>query len=224
MISVPYDGKVAMAYHHLLHDVSQGSYQPNPYWDDYTSNLMGLLLTNLPRNSSNKTLTDIGSGAGKWSALLSPYFDQIVSIEPNDDLRDKQSDLLGRLKIENVDMYPDAMPACIKKLDCQAALLAESLYLTEDWLRVFRLLLEDYRLQWLAIADGPDDKTADNSGWNTPHGSISNRMPLVQGDEWRMFDIAEEHGWAARLFDIRKDEQMLDVKVNADRWLLILER
>ena len=224
MIKVTYDGKVAMAYHHLLHDVTQGSYKPNPYWDDYTSNLMGLLLTNLPRNSTNKTLTDIGSGAGKWSALLSPYFDQIVSIEPNDDLRQKQANLLERLKIENIDLYPDAMPACIKKLNCQAALLVESLYLTEDWLRVYRLLLEDDQLQWLAIADGPDGNIHDDSGWHTPHGSISNRMPLGKGDEWRMFDIAEEHGWAARLFDIRKDEPMLDVNEYADRWLLILER
>ena len=224
MIKVTYDGKVAMAYHHLLHDVTQGSYKPNPYWDDYTSNLMGLLLTNLPRNSTNKTLTDIGSGAGKWSALLSPYFDQIVSIEPNDDLRQKQANLLERLKIENVDMYPDAMPACIKKLNCQAALLAESLYLTEDWLRVYRLLLEDDQLQWLAIADGPDGDITDDSGWHTPYGSISNRMPLVKGDEWRMFDIAQEHGWAARLFDIHKDEPMSDFNDSADRWLLILER
>ena len=216
MIQVPYDGKVAMAYHHLLHDASQGSYNPNPYWDDYTYKLMGLLLTNLPRNSTNKTLTDIGSGAGKWSALLSPYFDQIVSVEPNDSLRDKQSDLLGRLKIENVNLYPDAMTACIKKLNCQAALLAESLYLTEDWLRVYRLLLEDDQLQWLAIADGlPSD---------APDQTISNRMPLVKGDEWRMFHIAEEHGWAARLFDIHNDEPMSDVNENADRWLLILER
>lgn len=223
MIQVPYDGKVAMAYHHLLHDVTQGAYKPNPYWDDYTYKLMGLLLTNLPRNSTNKTLTDIGSGAGKWTALLSPYFDQIVSVEPNNDLRNKQSDLLGRLKIENVDLYPDAMPACIKKLNCQAVLLAESLYLTEDWLRVYRLLLEDDQLQWLAIADGPDDKILDDSGWHTPHGSISNRMPLVRGDEWRMFDIAEEHGWAARLFDISEDELLNRLKT-ADRWLLILER
>ena len=224
MIKVAYDGKVAMVYHHLLHDPEQGSYKPNPYWDDYTSNLMGLLLTNLPRNSTNKTLSDIGSGAGKWSALLSPYFDQIVSIEPNDDLRNKQTDLFHKLQIENVDAYPDSMPACIKKLNCQAALLAESLYLTDDWLRVLRLLLEDDQLQWLAIADGPDGNITNSTGWHTPYGSISNRMPLVKGDEWRMFEIAEEHGWAARLFDIRKDEQILDVKVNADRWLLILER
>ena len=223
MIQVPYDGKVAMVYNQLMHDTSQGSYQPNPYWDDYTTNLMGLLLTNLPRNSTNKTLTDIGSGAGKWSALLGPYFDQIVSVEPNDNLRKKQSDLLHRLKIENVDVYPDSMPACIKKLDCQAVLLAESMYLTEDWLRVFRLLLEDDHLQWIAIADGPDAQELDDSGWHTPHGSISNRMPLVSGDEWRMFDIAEEHGWAARLFDIQKDEAMVR-NYAADRWLLILER
>lgn len=223
MIQMSNDSKVAIAYHHLMHDIRQGSYKPNPQWDAYTTNLLSLLLSNLPHGSADIHLADIGSGAGKWSALLSPSFNLITSIEPNDALAKIQSDLIERLKIGNVKLCQGSMPDCIKTLTCDAALLAESIYLTGDWCHNLELLLANPSLRWLAIADGPDDQELDASGWNTPHGQISNRKPLVQGDEWVMLHLATERGWTARLFDIQRSATMFTDDV-ASRWLLILER
>lgn len=224
MIKVPYDEKVAMMYNFIHHSPDDGNYKPNTNWDEHTSNLQALLLTNLPRNSTNKTLTDIGSGAGKWTALLSPYFDQIVSIEPRKDMRDWQEKLYQKLQLENIDIYQDSMPDCISKLNCQAALLVDSLYLTANWMSVYTKLLDDPYLQWLAIADGPDKSDVfSDSIWNTPFHAINNRRPLLQGDEWHMSELAEQQGWTSRLYNILECEPA-EPKENADRWLLILER
>lgn len=224
MIKIPYDGKVAMMYNFLQHDPAAGNYKPNAQWDEHTSKLHGLLVTNLPRNSTNKTLTDIGSGAGKWTALLSPYFDQVVSIEPRQDMRNWQDMLYDKLEIRNVDVHGDSMPECIRKLNCQAALLVDSLYLTENWMSVYEALLVDPYLQWLAIADGPDKSDVfSDSIWNTPCHAINNRRPLLPGDEWHMSELAEQQGWATRLYDIMADEPAKPGN-NAERWLLILER
>ena len=206
MIKVPYEGKVALAYHHL----DKGG-EPDPYWDDATHGLQALLLTNLPRNSAHKTLTDLGSSKGKWPALLSPYFDQIVSIEPNDDHRHFQERLLDMLKIENIDLYGDEMPGSIKKMHAQAALLIDALPRAQDWLMSYRMLLDDDFLQWIAIAQGISDDP------------LSNKSKMTQGDQWRMLEMAEERGWSAVLFDVDKDAPMI-MGDAADRWLLLLER
>ena len=223
MIQIPYDGKVAMIYHQIGHNPALGAYRPNPEWDANTQNIQGLLLTNLPRKSVNKTLTDVGSGHGKWPALLSPYFNQIVSIEPNEEFVAKQEILLEKLKIQNVDLYQDGMPDCISKINSECLLLSGSLYLTEDWKSCYRSLLDNVILQWIAIFDGPDLDDFDPSLFSEDHGSLSNRLPIVRGDEWYMHDLAEEEGWSARLFDIEKDEQITKPD-SPDRWLLILER
>ena len=188
-----------------------------------TYTIQGLLLTNLPRNSVNKTLTDIGSGQGKWPALLSPYFDQVVSIEPDESSFEKQKSLNEILKLENIDLYNDGMPECLEKINSQAVLLSSSLHLTEDWKYCFQKLLNDPILQWIAIFDGPDLDTFDPSLFSNKHGSLSKRRPITIGDEWYMHDQAEEQGWFARLFNIDTDEQMAKTET-ANRWLLLLER
>ena len=225
MTQIPYDIKVAVIYNKIGHDPKQGTYKPNPEWNDdgRTNTIMGLLLTNLPRNSTYKTLTDIGSGSGKFAALLSPYFDQIVSVEPNADFVKQQEALIQELNLENVDIYQDGMPDCLAKINSQAVLVSGALYLTEDWSKSYELLLLDTTVSWLAIFDGPDLDTFDASLFHGSYGELSKRKPIVKGDEWLMFKTAEEQGWAARLFDIDKDEAMTEGDL-ADRWLLILER
>jgi len=220
MIKIPYDAKVALHYNQLQHNDNRNE----PYLDDKRNNQLGILLTNLPRRSTRKTLTDLGSGLGLWSAMLSPYFAQIVSIEPNDYLREKQKDLFHRLHIENVDLYPDSMPDCIDKMHGEAALLSDCIGYVDDWLDVYNKLLQDQHLQWIVISGGPDDDRLDNGEpTNTRHGSINSKRPLDSGDEWRMKNIAEEQGWATKMFDIMKDE-IADEGSDTDRWLLILER
>jgi SAM-dependent methyltransferase len=219
MTTIPHDAKVALHYNQL----HSGSIN-QPYLDDKRDKQLGIILTNLPRRSTRKTLTDIGSGVGLWSALLSPYFGQIVSIEPNDNMREKQKELFHRLHIENVDIYPDSMPDCIDNINGEAVLLSDCIGYTSDWLQVYDKVLADPHLQWIAISGGPDDdKLGDEATMNAMHGPINNRRPINPGDEWRMRDIAEEQGWATKMFDILKDE-LADEGRPVDRWLLILER
>ena len=218
-MTIPHDAKVALHYNQL-HSGSKNT----PYLDDKRDKQLGIILTNLPRRSNRKTLTDIGSGLGLWSALLSPYFGQIVSIEPNDNYRNKQKDLFHRLYIENVDIYPDSMPDCIDKINGEAVLLSDCIGYVDDWLEVYGKLLDDAHLQWIAISGGADDDNlGEESSMNAVYGSINNRRPIQPGDEWKMYDVAIERGWVAKMFDIMKDDIVVESRI-IDKWLLILER
>lgn len=223
MNRILHESKVAICYHQLLHDPSLPPYRPNATWDEDTSKLLQLLLINLPDNSSDRQLADIGSGAGKWTALLAPYFNHITSIEPNPRFQHLQEKLCDRLSLGNVDIRSGIMPDCIYNLHCECALLVGSIYLTEDWHMIYDSMLRHDNLRWIAIADGPDTYGFDDTGWNTPCGSISNRRPLLIGDEWHMHNEAVNEGWTARLFNIEYAKSC-EPNEMSDRWLLILER
>lgn len=225
MINADYHAiKVAVAYNLLLHDRSQGTYKPNPNLNHYSKNLLDLLIPNLPKDSDQLTLCDIGSGAGQWSTLLSPYFANIVSIEPNPRFRDMHKVLVSKLGLSNVEIQSGCLPNCLANLSCQSIIMIQSMYLVEDWLGVFREVVAMESLRFVALADGPDTPIGlGDTEWNTPFETINNRRPMVQGDEHFMLNIAAEQGWQARIYDILAGKESTS-EHNASRWLIILER
>ena len=214
--------KIAIYYNREFHDNSI-KYVPNTNFNEYTAALLDLLLQELPNDF--RSLTDIGAGAGKWTFLLSPYFKEIISIEPNDELRAILTKLLHRLDISNVTVINDCMPNCIKNISTDTVILIESIYLTNNWNDVYSALLDNSIIKTIVIADGPDTNidVINSNMWHSTYNSDTTRLPLSIGDEYKMAKIAKSAGWQVDIFDIF-NKIKLENNITVDRWLLIAKR
>lgn len=199
--------KVAIYYNNELHEPN-AKYIPNAELGEYTTTVLELLKDKIKGNS----LTDLGAGAGKWTALLAPYFKEITAIEPNDKLRQHCSNLVNRLDLKNVRVVNDHMPQCIKNITSDTVILVESLYLVEDWSYCFKELLKNSNIQTIIICDGADRDNLADDGWRTPFVIENARLPLLSGDELKMMQLAQDQNWSVKLYSVLSD------------WILIAER
>lgn len=198
--------RVAVYYHSVLH-ASDFSYQPNSSWDDQTLDLLGLLESNIPEGS---TITEIGSGAGKWLCLLSQHCSNLIGIEPNDYLRNTCTKVVSQLHLKNITVVDNHMPKCIGSITSEVVLLMGSIYLN-DWRLVYDSLLDNTLVQTIIVFDGPDtERTQFNTSWTTSFNGL--RRPLLSGDELTMSQMATERNWITTLIP------------KANEWLLIAKR
>lgn len=211
--------KYAVQYNRIIHDSSvYGAYKPNGSWDAFTVLVNSLLQENLPANSLNMTLADVGSGAGKWTALLSSHWAKIKSIEPNTATHQLLVKFIDCLQLPNVELHRAMMPDCLTSIKTDATLLIESLYLVKDWMAAYKLILESS--QWFAVCDGPDldSKPLGGNALNHPAGDITGRLPLLAGAERELVQLAEQAGYNVKIYDIK---QLLPKNENKQDWLII---
>lgn len=215
--------KYAIQYNRILHDsAASGPYKPNGEWDEFTTTVYSLLQENLPANSLNMTLADVGSGAGKWTALLSSYWKKIESIEPHQATHQLLAKFVDCLRLPNVELRTGMMPECLTSIKTDATLLLGSLYLVKDWMGAYKLILESS--QWFAICDGPDtdSKPINNDGFdhplNHPADNITGRLPLLAGVEWELVQLAEQAGYNVKVYNIK---QLLPNFETGQHWLII---
>jgi len=211
--------KYAIQYNRIMHDsAASGPYKPNGSWTKFTMLVNSLLRENLPANSVNMTLADVGSGAGQYTALLSSYWAKIESIEPNPTTHQLLAKFVDCLRLPNVELHTSLMPECLTSIKTDATLLIDSLYLVKDWMAAYVLILESS--QWFAISDGADSKPFDEDGFNHPAGDIIGRQPLLSYAEWELAELAEQAGYNVKIYDIFK-RQLLSKDETCPRWLII---
>lgn len=193
----------------------------NLYLDPRLDAAYDLIVSNLPSNHNQLTLTDIGSGAGLFSFLLYPYWKHITSIEPNSTLYNLQRNLIETNQLENVQLIKDQLPNCLGAVNSDVILLVMSLYLTNDWLNNFKSLIGK-NVSHFFIVDGPDKDISSwcSNDWKTPAESITNRKPMLEGVAWELVDAANELGFVCNVYDI-ESKKKIDVNSNCADWLII---
>jgi hypothetical protein len=209
--------KLGVYYNKVMH--VDNNYLPNSKLDDTTETVYSCFLENLPHNSKELTVCEIGSGAGKWTSILSNFFKKVISIEPKVELSNIQKTLLKNLKISNVEIINDYMPRCLDYINCECIFFSESLYLVNDWASIIDKTITNKNIKYIGIIDGPDEKPF----YGLFHEPFlkEKRLPLLDNDELIIQKKLESNGFNCQLFDIFNFKK---TNIPPYRWYLVGQR
>lgn len=206
--------KLAVHYNRLMHE-GDIKYQPSAEIGNIVSATFPIFEKTLPTSSLQQSITDVGSGAGKWTAILSYYFNSVNSIEPKSNYIDLQNELFNSLKISNVEIFEDWMPNCVKDIKTDGVFFAESLYLIENWQSIIETISSNEHIKYIGIIDGTNEKENPFDGkFHQPYTNNIRKL-LLKNDEFKIKDILEKNNFECQIFNISDKDD------GCQRWFIV---
>jgi hypothetical protein len=207
--------KLAIQYNRL-HHTSELTYRPCTDIDNTFLTAFPLFLKTLPPNYEKYSVTEIGSGFGKWAAVFCHYFTDVVSIEPNNEYLTLQKKFLSSMKATNVTFKQDLMPDCIDSIKTNGIFFIESLYLANNWIEVINKIIANPNITYVGIIDGPDSKPLGGT-LNTP-AYAPNRLPLQNNDALVIKKMFENAGFKCKMFNVWEEKE---TDIPCQRWFIV---